>query len=78
MDFIMQEARNWCGHNRPELREWMDAARFHELMNAVTETTLRLSSSQAAGEQAGFMQSEDGRAYYRALADGVNAYKASL
>ena len=78
MDLVMQEAKNWCSQNRPELREWMDPARFHKLIDAVTEATLGLTSAQVAGEQAAFMKSCDGKKYYGAIADGVNAYKMTL
>lgn len=78
MDVIMQESRHWCGHNRPELQEWMDTTRFQELMSAVTEATLGSNTTEVAGGQAAFLNSPEGQAYYRALVNDINAYKASL
>jgi hypothetical protein len=78
MDCIMQEAMNWCGQNKPPLQSWMTPPRFQELMDAATEATLGMSGAQVAGGQAAFLQSEAGKKYRRALADGVNAYKQAL
>jgi hypothetical protein len=78
MDCLRQEAMHWCRQNRPELQAWMTASRFQQLMNAATEATLGLSSVQVCGDQAAFLQSEEGVKYFTALAEGVNAYKRSL
>jgi hypothetical protein len=78
IDCLMQEMRNWCGQNLPDLLPLMAPSRVRQLMNAVAEATQGLSGAQVHGVQAAFFLTDEGREYSKALADGVNAYKRSL
>jgi hypothetical protein len=78
MNCLMQQAINWCKHNRPNLEAWMTPDRFQKLMNVVAEATWGMNGGKSWAQQIEFLKSNDGTEYVGKLEKRVKAYIQSL
>lgn len=78
MNCLMQQAINWCKHNRPGLEAWMTFDRFKGLMHGVAEATWGMNGGRDWAAQTAFFQSEDGGEYFRKLDRSLKAHVQSL